>query len=132
MTEATHGNAIGIGKADFITRRMYEKIDLGPTYINAVTGGAPEAGRIAMICDHDKQALVFAMTTIGDKDEKNVRLMWIANTLELEEVLISEAMLPDVKANKNLQVVGGPFEIKFKDDGYVEEFFSKRVPGAAH
>ena len=69
---------------------------------------------------------------IGDKDEKNVRLMWIPNTLELEEVLVSEAMLPDVKANPNLQVVGGPFEIKFQADGYIEEFFSRRVPGAAH
>ncbi|MHB1005308.1 MAG: nickel pincer cofactor-dependent isomerase, group 22 [Chloroflexota bacterium] len=132
LTAATHGNAIGVGKADFITRRMYEQIDLWPTYINAVTGGAPEAGRIAMICEHDKQALVFAMTTIGDKDEKNVRLMWIRNSLELEEVLVSEAMLPDVKANPKLEVVGGPVEIKFQADGYIEEFFSKRVPGAAH
>ena len=132
LTAATHGNATGIGKADFTTKRLFEKIDRFSTYVNCVTGGAPEAGRIPMICDHDKQALIYAMTTIGDKDEKTVRLMWIRNTLELEEFLVSEAMVEETKSRPTLEVVGGPYEMKFGDDGYLVDFFPRRVPGAAH
>lgn len=132
LTAATHGNAIGMGKADFTTKRLFDKIDRFPTYVNAVTGGAPEAGRIPMICEHDRQALDYAMTTIGDKDQNTARIMWIRNSLELEEVLVSEAMLGDAKGDKNLQVTGGPYEFEFGDDGYLVDFFPRRVPGAAH
>jgi len=132
LTEATHGNATGVGKADFTTRRLFEKIDYFATYVNCITGGAPEGARIPMICDSDKQALVYAMTTIGDFDEKTMRLMWIRNTLELEEFLVSEAMLAETKARPELEVVGGPYEMKFHDDGYLVDFFPRREPGAAH
>lgn len=130
LTEATHGNAIGIGKADFTTERAYRKIDRWPTYINAVTGGAPEAARIPMICDSDKQALVYAMTTIGDIPSDKARLMWIKNTLELEELLVSEAFLPEMRDRDDLKIVGGPFEMKFDDAGYLVDHFPRRQPGA--
>ncbi len=129
LTDATHGNATGIGKADFTTQRLYDKLDRVPTYINCVTGGSPEGARIAMICEHDRQALDYAMTTIGQKDEHNTRLMWIRNTLELEEVLVSEPMLEDAKADSKLEITGGPYEFKFADDGYLVDFFPRRKAG---
>ena len=132
LTEATHGNATGMGKADFTTRRLFNKIDYNATYINCITGGAPEAARIPMICDSDKQALVYAMTTIGDKNEKTVKLMWIKNTLELEDVLVSEAFLPELKGREDLQILSGPHKMEFDAEGYLVDFFPRRKPGAAH
>src|SRR5687767_15761796 len=37
LTDGTHGNAIGVGLADVITRRLFEKIDRDATYANVVT-----------------------------------------------------------------------------------------------
>ncbi len=43
LTEATKGNAIGIGQADFTTQRLLvDKIDKMATAINCVTGCCPE------------------------------------------------------------------------------------------
>ena len=132
LTDSTHGNATGMGKADFTTKRLFQKIDYASTYINCITGGAPEGARIPMICDSDKQALVYAMTTIGEKTDKTVRLMWIKNTLELEDVLVSEAFLPEVKNRQGLQVISGPHKMEFDAEGYLVDYFPRRVPGAAH
>jgi hypothetical protein len=41
LTEESHGNATGIGNADFTTRRLAEKIDWKPTAINTLTACAP-------------------------------------------------------------------------------------------
>ncbi|MHB1415839.1 MAG: nickel pincer cofactor-dependent isomerase, group 22 [Chloroflexota bacterium] len=130
LTEATHGNATGMGKADYTTRRLFNKIDYTSTYINCVTGGAPEAGRIPMICDHDKQALIYAMTTIGDLTEKTMALVWIRNTLELEDMLISEGMLAETKARPELEIIGGPYEMKFDGEGYLIDHYPRRESGA--
>ncbi|MHB1134797.1 MAG: nickel pincer cofactor-dependent isomerase, group 22 [Chloroflexota bacterium] len=130
LTEATHGNATGMGKADFTTRRLFEKIDYNSTYINCITGGAPEGARIPMVCENDKQALVYAMTTIGDKDDKTIKLMWIKNTLELEEMYVSEAFLPEVQAREDLQVLEGPVPMEFAADNYLVDKFSRRKVGS--
>ncbi|MDA8218811.1 MAG: lactate racemase domain-containing protein, partial [Dehalococcoidales bacterium] len=130
LTEATHGNATGMGKADFTTRRLFNKIDYTSTYINCVTGGAPEAARIPMICDHDKQALIYAMTTIGDLIEKTMKLVWIRNTLELEDMLISEGMLAETKVRPELEIIGGPYEMKFDGEGYLIDHYPRRKSGA--
>src|SRR5207247_11455286 len=34
LTEESYGNAVGIGNADFTTRRLVDKIDMKPTLIN--------------------------------------------------------------------------------------------------
>ena len=39
ISEASNGNAVGIGLADFIPFRVLEKIDLRAMYVNAVTSG---------------------------------------------------------------------------------------------
>src|SRR5574341_847606 len=41
LTEESYGNAVGIGNADFTTRRLVDKIDMKPTLINAITACAP-------------------------------------------------------------------------------------------
>jgi hypothetical protein len=37
LTPETHGNAVGMGLADIITRRLFDKIDFAATYENAAT-----------------------------------------------------------------------------------------------
>ena len=39
LTEASHGNAIGMGLADFTTRKFLEKVDSEAAYINSLTAG---------------------------------------------------------------------------------------------
>src|SRR5438046_630273 len=43
LTEDSYGNAVGIGNADFTTRRLVDKSDMKPTQINTITARAPHA-----------------------------------------------------------------------------------------
>ena len=44
LTEETHGNATGIGMADYTTKRLVENADWNITYINCLTGNRPAPG----------------------------------------------------------------------------------------
>jgi hypothetical protein len=117
LTPETAGNAIGIGFADYTTARLVKKIDPVPTRINSITGMGPECGRIPIAYDQDRDALQAAFDNSGVLDPKDLRLIWIKNTLEMEYLWAAEPMLQEVKSNPNLEVISGPQEIPFGADG---------------
>jgi hypothetical protein len=117
LTPETEGNAIGIGFADYTTKRLVKKIDPVPTMINSITGMGPECGRIPISFDKDQDALQAAYDNSGVIDPKDLRLVWIKNTLEMEYLWASEPMLKEAKANSNNEVVSGAQEIPFDKGG---------------
>ena len=117
LTPETEGNAIGIGFAEYTTKRLVKKIDPVPTAINAITGMGPECGRVPIAFDKDQDALQSAYDNSGVIDSKDLRLVWVKNTLEMEYLWASEPMLQEAKANSNIEVVSGPQEIPFDKNG---------------
>ncbi len=117
LTPETEGNAIGIGFADYTTERLVKKIDPVPTAINSITGMGPECGRIPLAFGRDRDALQAAFDNSGVLDSKELRLVWAKNTLELEYLWASEAMLAETKGNSNLEVVSGLQEVPFDPAG---------------
>ena len=83
LTAESTGNAVGVGKADIIHERLYRKIDLEKTYINAITSLSPESGRLPMHLPSDRAALDFALGHLGSPDPCAQRCVWIRNTLSL-------------------------------------------------
>jgi len=117
LTSDSAGNATAIGNADFTTKRLVNKIDLRATYMNAMTSSCPEAVRIPPYYDSDREAITAALNTIGPVESQNARIVHILDTLRLEEMYVSEAMLPDVEKKKGLSVNGAPGPMKFDDKG---------------
>jgi Lactate racemase N-terminal domain len=117
LTPETEGNAIGIGYAEYTTKRLVKKIDPVPTAINAITGMGPEGARIPIAFEKDRDALQAAVDNSGVLDSKDLRLAWAKNTLELEYLWASESMLREVKANPNLEVVSGLQDVPFDSAG---------------
>lgn len=117
LTPETEGNAIGIGFAEYTTQRLVKKIDPVATAINSITGMGPECARIPIAFEKDQEALQAALDNSGVLDVKDLRLVWIKNTLELEYLWAAESMLPEVKANPNLEIVSDLQEIPFDDQG---------------
>lgn len=126
LTPETEGNAIGIGLADYTTTRLVKKIDLKATMINSVTGMGPECGRIPIAFDQDREALQAAFDNSGVLDSKDLRLVWVKNTLELEILWVSEPMMEEVKANPNLEIVSPLQEIPFAKNGNMVMEWPKR------
>lgn len=119
LTEDTHGNACGIGLAEFTNRRTVEQMDVRATCINALTGGHPTAAAIPVTFETDREALEAALQTVGLDEPENARVVQISNTLQVADVLVSEAYLPDIARRSDLEIVDGPFEMEFDRDGFL-------------
>jgi hypothetical protein len=117
LTERSHGNAQGIGLADFTTRRLVDRIDFNAVYLNSLTAYRTDTCKIPMTFDTDREVLRVATQMAAVEDPTEYKLVWIRNTLELERIFVSEAYRKRVEGRNDLQVVGGPFGIQFDADG---------------
>jgi hypothetical protein len=116
LTEASHGNAVGIGLADYTTQRLVGKIDHGAVATNAITAMTPEKGRIPLAMKTDKEAVEAALTTIGAVDPEAARVVHIKNTLEIAELDISEALLEEIKGREDLKLMEELGPLSFDDE----------------
>ena len=114
ITPESEGNGLGIGIADFTTRRLFAKLDLAKGYMNAMTANAPETVKIPVMLESDREAIEVALHSANSRAP---RVVWIRNTLALEDLLVSEALLPDVARVPTLSVVGEPGALAFDGDG---------------
>jgi len=123
LTEETHGNAIGIGLADVTTRRAFEKIDYHQTYVNCLTQGSGETGKIPPFLANDRDAIATAIRISGPIRPEAARVIRIKNTQELETIYISEALVDELRASpvlqKRLVLMEEPREMQFDVMGYL-------------
>jgi hypothetical protein len=106
LTEASHGNAVGVGLADVITRRLFDKIDAAATSENVVTSTFLERGRVPLVAETDREALRIALRCSWPVDGAEPRVIRIRNTLRLEELYVSRAVLDEMRATEPLQEIG--------------------------
>jgi len=121
LTEATHGNANGIGHAEFTTRKLFNKIDFPVTYANCLTSTVAIPGKIGLILDDDREAILFAIKTCNAMDLKQARVVRIPDTLRMREISISESMLAEARTKPEIEVVGAPAEMIFDEAGNLLE-----------
>ncbi len=117
LTPESYGNAIGVGMADVVTRRLVDKIDTRPTYVNALTSTNLESVRIPVTVDSDREALETAISTSGATSGEDCRMVWIRNTLKLDRLVASEALLDEVERHRDLQVLENLGELDFDGRG---------------
>ena len=89
LSAATSGNGIGIGMADFTTSRAVKALDLRYTYMNALTSIKLLSSKIPIHFDSDRETIEAALATLASADTEKLRVMRIANTLNLERLLVS-------------------------------------------
>lgn len=116
LAPETGGNAVGIGLADYATQRLVDKIDFEVTNLNCIAAVTPEKCRIPITFPDDKQALTAAFLTIGPKDERLVRLIWIRNTSSLVDLVVSAGAHSAIDPN-TIDRVEGPVRMQFDRNG---------------
>jgi hypothetical protein len=122
VSEASHGNALGVGLADFTTQRLFEKIDYEAMYQNVLTSTFPERAKIPMILASDREALEAAIRCNWGIEPEDTRFVRIPNTLHLRYAYLSENLLDEAIANGNVEVVGDAAKMEFDKDGYFTSF----------
>ncbi|MCS6861397.1 MAG: nickel-dependent lactate racemase [Abditibacteriales bacterium] len=114
LTDESHGNAAGIGLADFTTQRLANKIDWHHTALNTITSGFLWRINMPYVLPTDEEAVWTALQAARATDPKTARVVRIQDTLSLRELYVSEAMLPEVEANPTLHRVGKPQPMQFQ------------------
>ncbi len=119
LTEASHGNAQGIGLADFTTKKLVDKIDYNKMYTNALTALRTDSPKIPVFLQNDREVLNTIFNMVGREDVSTLRIVWIKNTLELSKILVSEYFFDQIKSRDNLSFIGEEEQIEFDTDGFL-------------
>ncbi|MDR1194277.1 MAG: DUF362 domain-containing protein [Peptococcaceae bacterium] len=115
LTAESHGNAVGAGFGDIITKRLFDKMIFEQTYPNALTSTAMELVRIPMILSTDKMVLRAAVKSSKVPNQNQVRMALIEHTKNMYSYFISEPLTAEAKQH-NLEILSEPFEIPFDGD----------------
>jgi hypothetical protein len=113
LTEESHGNATGIGNADFTTRRLVDKIDMKPTLINCITACTPNGAKVPATYETDREAIETALGCIGLTPPEQARVVRITNTLVLGELEVSEAFEAELAGRPDLTALGPAAPLRF-------------------
>ena len=122
VSEASHGNALGVGLADFTTRRLFEKVDYEAMNQNVLTSTFVERAKIPMVMENDREALEAAVRCNWGVEPEDTRFIRIPNTLHLRYAYLSENLLDEALANGNVEVVEEAAELDFDESGNLASF----------
>ncbi|HKP95572.1 MAG TPA: DUF2088 domain-containing protein [Fibrobacteria bacterium] len=113
LTEATHGNALGMGLADIALRRLADKVDFALTARNVLASGFLERGRMPLVLADEAEAMRAAIDHVfRDRPEgkAGARVVGIRSTLDLQEFLVSENLAGEARKLPGYLGDSGPGE----------------------
>jgi hypothetical protein len=114
LSEASEGNANGIGLADFTTRKLVDSIDWKATLTNVHTTGFWNRAFCPPFPGSDREAIRWALDSLKQAPDVPVLAARIRNTLHIEELWVNEAAS---SAAKDCEKVGELQPLKFNEEG---------------
>jgi hypothetical protein len=115
LHDASHGNALGMGLADIITRRFYEKIDFKATYENVIAANVLERAKMPVIQETDEDAISLALRLSSSPSVPEPKVVYIKNTLALSEMIVSRPVLESMESKGYGDLC--PEKVEFVFDG---------------
>lgn len=113
LSKETHGNAVGLGRADYTTKRVFDQLDFDTVYPNALTAKVSTVAKVPMVLATDKLAIQAAIKTCEKIGPEGVRVVRIRNSSHVDEIFVSENLLPEVEAHPQMQAADPPAELQF-------------------
>lgn len=118
LTEASHGNACGIGLADVTTKRLVDKVDWDVTYTNGITSGFYSHFKLPIVAATDALALEWGIRASHDPNKRK-KIVRITDTLHLSEMYVSEPALEEITSK--VEILSEPKDL-FEDQGSLIAF----------
>jgi hypothetical protein len=117
LTEASHGNAVGIGLCDLAAKRLADKIDFTAMYTNSITATFFNRCKLPMVLPTDQRLFEVAVGCLDDRRRARPRLCLARDTLHLQRLWVSEALAEEAWRMPNVRVVSAPRPLAFTGDG---------------
>ncbi|HCL30247.1 MAG TPA: [Fe-S]-binding protein [Candidatus Latescibacteria bacterium] len=122
LTPETHGNAAGIGMAEYCHKRLVDGIDMEATVINCMTGNAPSGAAIPVHFATDSECLEKALQTVGFVEPENAKVLRVRDTLHLGELLVSESYEKEIASRDDLSILAPATAMEFDTQGDLLEW----------
>ena len=119
VSEKSHGNALGIGMADAITRRLYQKINFTAMYENAFTSTFLERVKVPVVAENDAEGIAFALRSCGGIPPGAERIVRIRNTLQIDEMYVSEPVYRELYSRDDITILSESLPL-CKEDTIIE------------
>ena len=121
LSEESHGNALGCGLASAITKKIFDEMDVEKMYPNCITSTVLASARIPCIVANDKEAMQICVRTCNKIDREHARMVRIANSLHIGEIMLSESYYEDVRNGKypGVEALDEPKAMEFDENGNV-------------
>ena len=105
LTPASHGNATTYGLADFMSRKLFDKIDFPITMMNMFTSGFLKRCRMPLVFESDDQTIKAALFDAFRSDPSqcpSARIVRIKNTLALEDIQVSANIAAELNGRESI------------------------------
>ena len=112
LAAASQGNAIGVGLADFITRRLRDAIDEEKTFINVYTTGDMQRSKIPTTLPTDEALVSCIADRFGEE-----RWLFVPTTLHLEHLYASTGLCGELAGHPQCEVEDDPVSLGFDQQG---------------
>jgi len=122
LSPASGGNALGIGMAEFCRSRVLRQADWPATRANVLTSGHVAAAMPPLDYETDREMLEAALSVIGLTEPVDARVLWIRDTLHLEEMECSAAYLEEAKRREGVEILTGVRGVEIDQEGILTEF----------
>ncbi|MDU2063938.1 MAG: hypothetical protein E6713_03775 [Sporomusaceae bacterium] len=118
LSEESHGNATGVGMADFVTEKLVKKMDRPKTYLNCLTSTFVVRAAIPMYFATEEKVMEAALYSLSGIEPEKLRLVIIPNTLFLSECFVSAAIVPELSERSDI-IIGETYPLTFDQDGKI-------------
>ena len=118
LTPETHGNAVGMGIAEFCKSELLRGTDIAATRLNAITAGHVSAAMTPLDYETDREILEAALPGTPE-GRRRTRLLWTANTLHLHEMECSEAYWHESQEREDLEILTDLRDLPLGEDGHL-------------
>ena len=123
LSDASLGNANGVGRADCISARLRSKMDLEQLYRNAITSTALESARIPLVAPDDRAVFQACIAGAGLLDPAAVRLAVVQHTKNLQVLYATQNLVGELSGMPGIRV-GEPIELPFDAAGRLQLDFA--------
>ncbi len=122
LTADSHGNAKGVGLADFISPQLAAAIDLDSTIRNSLAALVPEHAFLPPSLTPERRILLECLRSSGVVDSLQAKIAWINDTLNVERLLISPSLAGELDGNTTVAGRTQGTDFLFDNDGILQDF----------
>lgn len=124
LSALSYGNATGMGMADVANDRLLESVNLEATWVNGLTASTTQPGFTPIHFPTDRECIERVLPTCGHLDTRDCSLVWIRNTMRLGDLMVSENLLPELRGNPEIEILGDAQALPFDASGNLVSVFA--------